>query len=122
MISPRRLPRTGFRIAWFGGSMAAGSNIFIRMVRPKLTTAAPATQRQRRDNSRPFGKTNAIATGQANSSGIVARSDWSDHPRAEELLRAELEGRHERPEQEYPGDGVARLLDRDQQADDRRGE
>ena len=60
--------------------MAAGSNIFIATLRPKLTTAAPATQRQRRDNSRPFGKTNATATGQANSSGMVARADWSDHP------------------------------------------
>ena len=58
----------------------SGSNSFSPTVNPKLTIAIPATQRQRRDRSRPSGKTNATASGQANRiGGTVAASVWYAH-------------------------------------------
>ena len=55
----------------FGAGYGSGSNSFSPIVKPKLTIATPATQRQRGDSSRPFGKTNATASGQAKR--MVAR-------------------------------------------------
>ena len=64
----------------FGAGYGSGSNSFSPIVNPKLTIARPATHRQRRDKSRPFGKTNATASGQANkASGMVAASVWYAH-------------------------------------------
>ena len=41
---------------------------------------SPATQRQRRVSSRPFGKTSATATGHTNRKGQIDRPTCSDQP------------------------------------------
>ena len=80
MNSPTALPRRGFVMSSFGAGYGSGSNSFSPIVNAKLTIAMPATQRQRRDKSRPFGKTNATASGQANrTGGTVAASVWYAH-------------------------------------------
>ena len=75
MNSPNALPTTGFVMSSFGAGYGSGSNNFSPIVTAKLTIAVPATQRQRRDKSRPSGKTNAMASGQAKRiGGTVAAS------------------------------------------------
>ena len=120
MNSPTALPRRGFLRSSFGSGYGSGSNSFSPIVNAKLTIAMPATQRQRRDNSRPFGKTNATASGQARrTGGTVARLGLVRPRRTDDLLRGDLESGQERSEQEDPRDAVAWELEGDQEADDR---
>ena len=102
----------------FGGGYGSGSNSFSPIVNAKLTIAMPTTQRQRRDRSRPSGKTNATASGQANSWRHGCPLGLVRPRRTDELLRGDLESRQERSEQEDPRDAVARELEGDQEADD----
>ena len=78
----------------------------------EVTIAMPTTRRQRRDNSRPSGKTNATASGQANrTGGTVAASVRYAQAAPTSVAGGDLEGRQERSEQEDPGDAVARKLE-----------
>ena len=123
MNSPTALPRRGFVMSSFGAGYGSGSNSFSPIVNAKLTIAMPATQRQRRDRSRPFGKTNATASGQANrAGGMVAASVWYAHAAPTSCSAAIWNVRQERSEQEDPRDAVARELEGDQEADDGRGQ
>ena len=106
----------------FGAGYGSGSNSFSPIVKPKLTIATPATQRQRGDRSRPFGKTNATASGQAKRRWHGCRLGLVRPRRADELLRRDLEGWEEGSDQEDPRDAVAWELEGDQEADDGRGQ
>ena len=80
----------------------------------------PTTQRQRRDNSRPSGKTNATASGQANRPGTVAASIWYAQA-APTSCSEDLEGSRSAPSKRIQAMRL-RQLEGDQEADDGRGQ
>ncbi len=92
---------------------APGRTVRSVMKPTKLTSAAPATQRQRRDSRCPFGKTKATAIGQAVEERPRRPVDLERPALRDEQPERCLKSQRQRPEQEDPGDQVARLTIRD---------